>query len=224
MRAQPKASHFINGLFVEDKDGKPLDVIYPQRARSSPGSCATPALIEQAVQAAAAAQPAWAALKPVERGRILRRAADILRARNGEIAELETLDTGKAIQERSLPIPHPLPDAWKITAASSPGSMARSIELGGSYPYTRHEALGVCVGISAWNYPIHGAAWKSAPALAAGNPMIFKPSENTPLSASPWLKTTRKRVCPMVFSTCLQGFGDVGSQLVDHPLVPPRSH
>ena len=86
---------------------------------------ATPALIEQAVHAAAAAQPAWAALKPVERGRILRRAADILRARNAEIAELETLDTGKAIQETLVADPASAADAWNFMAVSSPGSTAR---------------------------------------------------------------------------------------------------
>ncbi|MBR7512989.1 aldehyde dehydrogenase family protein, partial [Mycobacterium tuberculosis] len=63
------------------------------------------------------------------------------------------------------------------------GFNGEMIELGGSYAYTRREALGVCVGIGAWNYPIQGAGCKSAPALAAGNAMIFKPSENTPLSA-----------------------------------------
>jgi len=86
-----------------------------------------------------------------ERGRILRRAADIMRERNHDLSVLETYDT--------IPL------------------------AGGDFVYTRREALGVCVGIGAWNYPTQIAAWKGAPALACGNTMIFKPSETTPLSA-----------------------------------------
>ncbi|ONK23812.1 hypothetical protein BLX87_08610, partial [Bacillus sp. VT-16-64] len=93
------------------------------------------------------------------------------------------------------------------------------IELGGSYAYTRREALGVCVGIGAWNYPIQGAGWKSAPALAAGNAMIFKPSENTPLSALALAEIYKEAGLPDGLFNVVQGFGDVGSQLVDHPLV-----
>eukprot|EP01132_Coremiostelium_polycephalum_P010606 gene10606-12996_t len=220
MRAQPKASHFINGRFVEDKAGKPLDVIYPATGEIIAKLFgATPALIEQAVQAAAAAQPAWAALKPVERGRILRRAADLLRARNAEIAELETLDTGKAIQETLVADPASAADALEFYGGIIAGFNGEMIELGGSYAYTRREALGVCVGIGAWNYPIQGAGWKSAPALAAGNAMIFKPSENTPLSALALAEIYREAGLPDGLFNVLQGFGDVGSQLVDHPLV-----
>lgn len=220
MRAQPKASHFINGRFVEDKAGKPLDVIYPATGEIIAKLFgATPALIEQAVQAAAAAQPAWAALKPVERGRILRRAADLLRARNAEIAELETLDTGKAIQETLVADPASAADALEFYGGIIAGFNGEMIELGGSYAYTRREALGVCVGIGAWNYPIQGAGWKSAPALAAGNAMIFKPSENTPLSALALAEIYKEAGLPDGLFNVLQGFGDVGSQLVDHPLV-----
>lgn len=220
MRAQPKASHFINGRFVEDKAGKPLDVIYPATGEIIAKLFgATPALIEQAVQAAAAAQPAWAALKPVERGRILRRAADLLRARNAEIAELETLDTGKAIQETLVADPASAADALEFYGGIIAGFNGEMIELGGSYAYTRREALGVCVGIGAWNYPIQGAGWKSAPALAAGNAMIFKPSENTPLSALALAEIYKEAGLPDGLFNVVQGFGDVGSQLVDHPLV-----
>src|SRR4026207_911991 len=100
MKAQPKASHYINGRFVDDDHGAELVVIYPATGEpSARPRAATPDIVELAVESARAAQPAWARLKPVERGRILRRAADILRARNAELARLETLDTGKAIQE-----------------------------------------------------------------------------------------------------------------------------
>ena len=100
MRAQPTASHYINGRFVEDDHGAPLPVIYPATGETiATLHSATSNIVELAVEAARAAQPTWARLKPVERGRILRRAAEILRARNADLARLETLDTGKAVQE-----------------------------------------------------------------------------------------------------------------------------
>ncbi|MBR7539617.1 aldehyde dehydrogenase family protein, partial [Mycobacterium tuberculosis] len=87
---------------------------------------------------------------------ILRRAADLLRARNAEIAELETLDTGKAIQETLVADPASAADALEFYGGIIAGFNGEMLELGGSYAYTRREALGVCVGIGAWNYPIQG--------------------------------------------------------------------
>ena len=101
MKAQPNASHYINGRFVEDEQGAALSVLYPATGEEIARlHSATPNIIELAVEAAREAQPAWARLKPVERGRILRRAVDILRERNDELARLETLDTGKSIPKR----------------------------------------------------------------------------------------------------------------------------
>ncbi|TIW30552.1 MAG: aldehyde dehydrogenase family protein, partial [Mesorhizobium sp.] len=87
MRAQPKASHYVNGRYIDDEQGAPLPVIYPATGETiAMLRSATPNVLELAIEAARAAQPAWARLKPVERGRILRRAADILRARNTDLA------------------------------------------------------------------------------------------------------------------------------------------
>ena len=98
MRAQPKGSHYINGQFMDDASGTVLESVYPATGEViALLHEATKAVVDQAVAAAQAAQPAWAALKPVERGRILRKAADILRRDNQRIAEIETLDTGKAM-------------------------------------------------------------------------------------------------------------------------------
>src|SRR5690606_1733552 len=100
MKAQPKASHYINGRFVEDDQGAPIDVIYPATGETiARVHAGTPNVVDLAIEAAREAQGAWAALKPVERGRILRKAADLLVARNEELSRLETLDTGKPIQE-----------------------------------------------------------------------------------------------------------------------------
>ena len=123
------------------------------------------------------------ALTGAERGRVLRRAADLLRARNDELAVLETRDTGKPIQEtrvvdvalgrRLLRI---LRGHGRRHRRRAPGSGPQA------FGYTRREPLGVVAGIGAWNYPLQIACWKSAPALACGNAMIFKPAELTPLT------------------------------------------
>ena len=94
------ALHQRRDRFVEDDQGAPLPVVYPATGETiATLHSATPNIVELAVEAARAAQGAWARMKPVERGRVLRRAADILRERNADLARLETLDTGKALQE-----------------------------------------------------------------------------------------------------------------------------
>ncbi|MEP9397149.1 betaine-aldehyde dehydrogenase [Mesorhizobium sp. KR2-14] len=220
MRAQPKASHYINGRFVEDDSGAPLPVVYPATGETiAKLHSATSSIVEQAIEAAREAQPAWARLKPVERGRILRRAADILRARNEEIARIETLDTGKAIQETLVADPASAADALEFFGGAVGSYNGEYVDLGGAFAYTRREALGICVGIGAWNYPIQGAGWKSAPALAMGNAMVFKPSENTPLSALALAEVYTEAGLPDGLFNVVQGYGDVGGALASHEAV-----
>ncbi|WP_309084132.1 betaine-aldehyde dehydrogenase [Chelativorans sp.] len=220
MRAQPKASHYINGSFVEDTQGEPLEVIYPATAESIARlHLATPNIVELAVEAAREAQASWARLKPTERGRVLRRAAEILRDRNEELARLETLDTGKAIQETRVADPASAADALEFFGCAVAAHHGDHIELGGPFGYTRREPLGVCVGVGAWNYPIQIAAWKAAPALAAGNAMVFKPSENTPLSALALAEIFTKAGLPDGLFNVVQGAGEVGAALASHPGV-----
>ncbi len=142
------------------------------------------AAVDAAVRAARAAQPAWAALSGTERGRVLRRAADLLRARNDELAELETRDTGKPIQETRVVDVVSGADCLEYFAGVAATLAGEHIDLGrAAFGYTRREPLGVVAGIGAWNYPLQIACWKSAPALACGNAMLFKPAELTPLTA-----------------------------------------
>ena len=220
MRAQPKASHYINGRFVEDDQGQPMDVIYPATGEVIARlHAATPAIIEQAIEAAREAQDKWARMRPADRGRILRRAADILRARNQELSELETLDTGKPIQETTVADPASAAEALEFFGGVVAGFYGHYVDFGGPFAYTRREPLGVCVGIGAWNYPIQGAGWKSAPALAMGNAMVFKPSENTPLSALALAEIYTEAGLPDGLFNVVQGFGDVGGALISHPVV-----
>ena len=92
MRAQPKASHFIDGEYVEDTGGTVIESIYPATGEVIARlHAATPSIVERAIAAAKRAQPEWAAMSPTARGRVLKRAAEIMRQRNRELSELETL-------------------------------------------------------------------------------------------------------------------------------------
>ncbi len=220
MRAQPKASHFINGAFVEDEDGRIIDCVYPATGEVVARlHSATPAIVEQAVQAAVEGQKIWAAMTGTERGRVLRRAADIMRDRNRELSELETLDTGKPLQETLVADATSGADALEFFGGQAASINGEYIDLGGDFVYTRREPLGVCAGIGAWNYPTQIACWKGAPALACGNSMIFKPSEVTPLCALEVASVLHEAGLPAGVYNVIQGFGDVGAHLIGHEAV-----
>ncbi len=220
MMAQPKASHFIDGQYIEDKAGAVIEVIYPATgAVIAVLHEATAAVIEAALASASRAQGAWAATRPVERARILRRAADLIRERNPELARLETLDTGKPIQETLVADWPSGADALEYFAGLAPTVGGETIPLGRDFAYTIREALGVCVGIGAWNYPSQIACWKSAPALALGNAMIFKPSEVTPLGALKLAEIFVEAGLPAGLFNVVQGRGAVGSALVSDARV-----
>ncbi len=221
MRAQPKASHFIGGEYVEDTDGTPFDVIFPATGEViAQLHSATPAIIDKALNAAKAAQADWAAMTGTERGRILRRAADIMRERNHDLSVLETLDTGKPYQETSVADATSGADALEYFGGIAGSLTGEHIQLAnGDFVYTRREALGVCVGIGAWNYPTQIACWKAAPALACGNTSIFKPSETTPLSALKVAEILMEAGAPAGVFNVVQGMGEVGAALVTDPRV-----
>ncbi|MGC1494486.1 MAG: betaine-aldehyde dehydrogenase [Sulfitobacter sp.] len=217
---QPTASHFINGQYVEDTTGTPIDVIYPATGEKiATVYAATPAIIEQAITSAKAAQKAWAAMTGTERGRILRRAADIMRERNHDLSVLETYDTGKPYQETSVVDATSGADALEYFGGMAATLTGEHIQLGENWVYTRREALGLCVGIGAWNYPTQIACWKGAPALACGNAMIFKPSETTPLCALKVAEIFIEAGLPAGIYNVVQGMGEVGGALVTDPRV-----
>lgn len=220
MKAQPKASHFVDGAYVEDSKGAVIDVIYPATGEViARVHEATPAVMEAALASASRAQAAWAATRPVERARILRRAADLIRERNPELARLETLDTGKPLQETLVADWPSGADALEYFAGLAPTVGGETIPLGRDFVYTIREALGVCVGIGAWNYPSQIACWKSAPALALGNAMVFKPSEVTPLGALKLAEIFIEAGLPAGLFNVVQGRGAVGGALVTDPRV-----
>ena len=216
MRAQPTSSHFVNGRYVEDEAGPAIDCVYAASgdviARVHE---ATDAVVEEALSAARAAQPAWAAMTGTERGRILRRAADMIREANRELSELETLDTGKPLQETLVADATSGADALEYFGGLAGSLTGEHIPLpGGDWAYTIREPLGVCVGIGAWNYPTQIACWKASPALACGNTMVFKPSETTPLSALKVAEILKEAGLPDGVFNVVQGRGAVGAKLI----------
>lgn len=218
---QPVASHFIDGAYVEDTAGTPIPVIYPATGEViATVHAATPAIVERALTSAQRAQAGWARVRPVERGRILRRAADIMRERNHDLSVLETHDTGKPLSETLVADATSAADALEYFGGLAGTLTGEHIPMGGAdFVYTIREPLGVCVGIGAWNYPTQIACWKGAPALVCGNAMVFKPSETTPLSALKVAEILHEAGLPAGLYNVVQGLGEVGSALVTDPRV-----
>ncbi|KAA5605780.1 betaine-aldehyde dehydrogenase [Roseospira marina] len=177
--------------------------------------------VDAAVTAAAQGQRVWAAMSGAERGRVLMRAALGIRARRDEIARLESLDGGKPIQETPEADVDSGADCLEYFASLAPtiGGECQALGEGGDAPwfYTRREPLGVVGGIGAWNYPFQIACWKAAPALAAGNAMVFKPAEQTPLSVYILAEVLSEAGLPDGVFNVVQGGARVGRMLTAHP-------
>ncbi|ASY79956.1 betaine-aldehyde dehydrogenase [Pectobacterium polaris] len=211
---------YINGTYVDSTGDDTFEAINPANGDIIAHiQSATAADVDRAVSAATAGQKVWAATTAMERSRILRRAVDILRERNDELALLETYDTGKPLSEtRTVDIVTGA-DVLEYYAGLIPMLEGQQIPLRDtSFAYTRREPLGVVAGIGAWNYPIQIALWKSAPALAAGNAMIFKPSEVTSLTALKLAEIYTEAGLPAGVFNVLTGTGkSVGQALTTHP-------
>ncbi len=176
--------------------------------------------VNAAVRAAQRGQAKWAAMTGPERARILRRTAEILRSRNRELAELESRDTGKPIQETLVVDVMSGADCLEYFAALAQSLSGEHIDLGTqAFGYTRREPLGIVAGIGAWNYPLQIACWKAAPALACGNAMIFKPAELTPFSAVKLEEIFLEAGLPPGVFRVVQGFADTGRLLTRHPEI-----
>jgi betaine-aldehyde dehydrogenase len=211
----------IGGRFVADPGATRFATVNPATGEVlAEVEQAGDALIEDAVVAAQKGFRVWSAMTGAERARILRRTADILRAKNAELAEIETRDTGKPIQETIAVDILSGADCLDYFAGIAATLTGEHVDLGpGAFGYTRREPLGVVAGIGAWNYPIQIACWKSAPALACGNAMIFKPAELTPMTAPCLAEAFREAGLPDGVFNVVQGDARVGRALVAHPKI-----
>ena len=211
---------YIGGRYVAATGGATFETLNPATGEVlAVVQSASRADVDKAVAAAAEGQKVWAAMTAMQRSRILRKAMDILRARNDELALLETLDTGKALSETQAVDIVTGADVLEYYAGLVPALEGEQIPLREtSFVYTRREPLGVVAGIGAWNYPIQIALWKSAPALAAGNAMIFKPSEVTPLTTLKLAEIYTEAGLPAGVFNVVNGVGpEVGVALTEHP-------
>ena len=172
--------------------------------------------VDRAVISAKEGFKVWSKTSPEERAKVLFRAASLLRERNDEIAKIEVEDTGKPITEAMEVDVISGVEAIEYFAGIATKIEGRRVDFGNSYGFTRKEPLGICVGIGAWNYPIQIACWKSAPALACGNSMIFKPSEMTPRTAVILAEVYSEAGLPNGVFNVLQGDAEVGQALTTH--------
>ncbi|OOE41097.1 betaine-aldehyde dehydrogenase [Salinivibrio kushneri] len=212
---------FINGQLTSATSGEQFATVNPATGETlAQIDQASADDVQAAVDAAKQGFAVWSRMTAMERSRILLKAVALLRERNDELAKLEVLDTGKPIQEAVEVDVVTGADAIEYFANLVPSMQGEQQPLSDNqFFYTRREPLGVCAGIGAWNYPIQIAMWKSAPALAAGNAMVFKPSEETPLTALKLAEIFAEAGMPAGVFNVVQGDYRVGQMLTAHPEI-----
>ncbi len=225
LKGQPKKL-FIGGRWTDAADGKTFETRDPSTgevlARVAEGGAED---VDRAVAAARKSfeRGTWRELPPAERAKVLWKVGDMIEERANEFAQLDSLDNGKPINEMLL-FDVPLTAAtfryyagWvtKLDGATQQTSFP------GSYlSYTRREPIGVVGQIIPWNFPLMMAAWKIAPALACGNSVVLKPSEETPLSALRLAELLQDAEVPDGVVNVVPGFGETaGARLAAHPHV-----
>lgn len=175
--------------------------------------------VDRAVSSAKEAFSSWSKMSGMERGKILREAAKIIRSRVKDLATVEVMDTGKPFHEAVWDI-EGCADVTDYYAGLAPTISGKHIQLpNGSFSYTRREPLGVVGGIGAWNYPFQICVWKSTPALACGNTIVFKPSPFTPQTAVLIAEIFTEAGLPNGGLNVIQGGGVTGHLLTSHPDV-----
>jgi len=212
--------NFVDGAYMANDSGETFDVINPATGKVIyQVEVADEKIKQETIASAQRGFATWSAMSATQRSRILLKAVALLRERNDELAEIEVLDTGKPWQEASIVDVESGADSIEFFAGLAPSIEGNQQAVDGDFYYTRREALGICAGIGAWNYPIQIACWKAAPALACGNAMIFKPSEETPLGALKLAEIFTEAGIPNGVFNVVQGAGEVGSWLTHHPEI-----
>ncbi|HEY2320126.1 MAG TPA: aldehyde dehydrogenase family protein [Solirubrobacteraceae bacterium] len=175
--------------------------------------------VDRAVERAAAAFPAWRAVAPAERAEQLRAISDVVRAHREELAVLEARNAGKPIGDARGEMDM-VAQVFAFYAGSPERLLGDTIPVTGGHAWTVREPLGVVGLIVPWNFPLTIAAWKLGPALAAGNTVVLKPAELTPLSALRFAELALEAGLPEGVLNVVVGPGSVcGARLVEHPGV-----
>jgi aldehyde dehydrogenase (NAD+) len=215
----------INGEWTDSSDGKSFDTVNPatgevitrvaEAARDD---------VDRAVKAARAAfddvSSKWRRMPASERGQILWRIADLIERHIDELSELETVDNGKPIFEsRHVDMPMVV-EVFRYYAGIATKIQGDTININESaFTYTLREPVGVVGAIIPWNFPLLLASWKLAPAFACGNTVVFKPAEQTPLTAVRFGELAMEAGIPAGVLNIVTGGPQVGAELVKHPLV-----
>ena len=218
-----EVKNYIRGEWISIRQGREIEIRNPadQDEVLGKGFLASAREAEAALGAAAEALPAWAGMPVPKRGEIVERAADLLRAEQDEVARLLTTEEGKTLAESKGEI-YRAYNVLNYTAGQSRrmGGITIPSELPKNFAYTMRQPLGVVALITPWNFPICIPAWKIAPALVAGNTVIFKPSSTTPLTAAKLVDIfERAGVPPGVLNLLVGSSSDVGDLLTRDPRV-----
>ncbi len=215
-------NHYINGACVEPIGGEYFDTenpytgkIWAQVARGTAEDA------DLAIKAAKSAFEIgeWADMRPTQRGKLLVRLAEIIEREADRLGELEVRDNGKLIAEMSAQTKY-LAEWYRYYGglADKVEGVVLPADRPGIFNFTRYEPLGVVGMITAWNSPLLLLAWKLAPALAAGNTAVVKPSEFTSASSLEFMKLVKEAGFPDGVVNCITGYGqEVGGALVEHP-------
>jgi betaine-aldehyde dehydrogenase len=213
-------TNFIHGESVAAADGRTMDLIDPSTGEAyASAPISTDPDVDAAFQDSARAFESWSETTPSERQRALLRIADAIEARADELVEIESRNTGKPREltaEEEVP---PMCDQIRFFAGAARVLEGRSAGeyMEGHTSFIRREPVGVCGAVTPWNYPAMMAVWKWAPALAAGNTMVLKPSDTTPASTV-WMAEVMAEFLPPGVFNVVVGDRDTGAALVRHPI------
>jgi aldehyde dehydrogenase (NAD+) len=214
VRIAPRYGLFIGGKFVEPASGRRFPTLNPATEETlAEVAEAGPADVDRAVGAARRAYArVWRRMRPAERGKYLYRIARLIQERSRELAVVESLNGGKPIREsRDVDLP--------LSAAHFFYHAGWADKLEYAFPGRRPRPLGVAGQVIPWNFPLLMAAWKIAPALAAGNTVVLKPAETTPLTALLLAEILQEADLPPGVVNIITGAGETGAALVSHPDV-----
>jgi len=212
VRIDERYELFINGKFVKPASGKYFDTINPaNEEKLSEIAEANEADVDKAVKAARTAyEKYWKKMPAKERAKYIFRISRMIQERAREFAVIETLDGGKTIRE-SRDVDVPLAANHFFYYAG----WADKLEY--AFPNRKPQSIGVAGQIIPWNFPLLMAAWKLAPALAAGNTVVLKPAETTPLTALKLAEIIQESGLPEGVVNIVTGFGETGAMIVNHP-------
>jgi betaine-aldehyde dehydrogenase len=211
---------FIGGEFVDARSGETLATLNPHdNTPIAEVALAGAADVDRAVGAATTALPAWRRMAAADRGRILLKLADLIEANAEELARLESLDTGHPLKDsRALDVPRTAA-CYRYFGGMADKFQGETIPVeAGFLNYTLREPVGVVGQVVPWNFPLMFTSWKMAPALAAGNTIVMKPAEVTPLSSLKIAELMREAGLPDGVVNMVPGLGAVAGQAIaEHP-------